>query len=689
MGVTVSPDRSSAPCPSPEPGSDPERPSKVRFLDRRLQPVVDAIGLTFALAAAYLLRWEFSPDVEIVRQFVVVLPLVLLVEGVALYVAGVYSLIWRYFGMLDFRRVVKAVGFSMVPLLCLRLFAPGLLLPFRVPLSIILINGVLAMAAVAGVRLAWRILVEERRRGEDVKRGAAPKARKPALFVGAGRDGVLAIRDLAARGNIEIDVKGFVDDDPGKAGTVVHGIPVLGTTADIPRLVREYDIEQVVITISQGNRAGILKVVGACEKAGVKARIIPGLFDILQGRVGVKSIREVQIEDLLGREPVRLGKGAVRGMLAGRTVMVTGAGGSIGSELCRQALRFSPARILLVERSEPALYEIDRELRARHQDLPVVPLIADVADRARMQQVFSQWTPDVVIHAAAHKHVPMMELNVGEAIHNNVSGTRVTAELAADHGVATFVLVSTDKAVNPTSVMGTTKRLAELVVQALEGRSKTRFVAVRFGNVLGSAGSVIPLFREQIARGGPVTVTHPDMKRYFMTIPEASQLVLEAGALAEGGEVFVLDMGEPVKVLSLAEDMIRLSGLRPYEDVDIHFTGVRPGEKLFEELGTSAEQVRQTAHPKIFVGRIVKPHATFLPTEVDRLTSLARKATEAELRNELMKAVPEATLRLPEHPPSSDSGAARLRPETVRKGPGQAAPAATPRAPRKDPLPLN
>jgi FlaA1/EpsC-like NDP-sugar epimerase len=427
------------------------------------------------------------------------------------------------------------------------------------------------MAAVAGVR-SWRITSRHRRDG--TRSSTAPNQKGP-LFVGAGRDGVLAARPRGP-GNVEIDVRASsTTTRQGRYRRPRHS--VLGTADITPRprerhrAGRHHHLAGQPGRHPQGRRA--------CEKAGVKARIIPGLFDILQGRVGIKAIREVQIEDLLGREPVRLGKGAVRGMLAGRTVMITGAGGSIGSELCRQAMRFSPARLLLVERSEPALYEIDRELRARYQDLPVVPLIADVADRARMQQVFSQWTPDVVVHAAAHKHVPMMELNVGEAIHNTVSASPPSFASTAWRRSSSS---PPTKAVNPTSV------------RARLSACRARRPGLVFEDPLRRVGSatcwqrrqVIP-FREQIARGGPVTVTHPDMKRYFMTIPEASQLVLEAGALADGGEVFLLDMGEPVKVLSLAEDMIRLSGLRPYEDVDIHFTGVRPGEKLFESCNSA------------------------------------------------------------------------------------------------------
>ena len=383
-----------------------------------------------------------------------------------------------------------------------------------------------------------------------------------------------------------------------------------------------------------------------CERIPVRVRIIPGLLEILQGNVEVSRIRDIQIEDLLGREPVRLDEISTREFLTGKVVMVTGAGGSIGAELARQVARFKPSRLLLVERAEFVLFDIDRELRSNHSDLDIIPLVADICDEARMRCIFQRHRAAVVIHAAAHKHVPMMECNAAEAVKNNVLGTKLLAELAGEFGVEVFVLISTDKAVRPSSVMGAAKRFAELVVQHLGQQYSTRFVAVRFGNVIGSGGSVVQIFREQIQKGLPLTVTHPDMVRYFLTIPEAVQLVLQASAMAEGGEIYILDMGGPVRILDLAKDTITLSGLKPFEDIDIVFTGVRPGEKLFEELKTTEEEIVKTRHPKIFIGRIATLPGEKIAAGLTELHYLARNNEEQALRKFLNEFLPEANLKV-------------------------------------------
>jgi FlaA1/EpsC-like NDP-sugar epimerase len=376
----------------------------------------------------------------------------------------------------------------------------------------------------------------------------------------------------------------------------------------------------------------------------VKVRVIPDLSEILEGRVKVSRIRDLQIEDLLGREPVQLDEDETARFLSGKTVMVTGAGGSIGSELARQVARFLPAKLLLVERAEFALFDIDRELSRSWPKLPQVPLVADVCDRARMSTIFAAYNPQIVFHAAAHKHVPMMECNATEAVKNNVLGTNLLGELSGQFGVEAFVLISTDKAVRPRSVMGASKRVAELVIQDLDRRFLTRFLAVRFGNVIGSAGSVIPIFREQILNGGPVTVTHPDMTRYFMTIPEATQLVLQAGAMGTGGEIFILDMGEPVRILDLAKEAITLSGLRPFDDIEIIFTGMRPGEKLLEQLEINEEHLSKTRHPKIFIGKIAGYPDGQVRLALECLTQLASNGADAELCEFLNNFLPEANL---------------------------------------------
>ena len=432
---------------------------------------------------------------------------------------------------------------------------------------------------------------------------------------------------IAGRHDSELEIWGFVEDDPRSRGGRVSGFKVLGTTEDLPRFIDDIDVEQVVITLDNADGKEIRRIVDLCSELGVRTQIVPSLDELALGKVSITRLRDVQIDDLLGREPVVLDSANLNGLLAGRTVMVTGAGGSIGSELVRQIVKFDPSKVILIERSEYSMFQITREFEEVGSGSPeIAPVIADVRDGSRMRQLFEEHRPEVVFHAAAHKHVSLMENNVVEAVTNNSFATEQLGNIAGEAGVKHFVLVSTDKAVNPTSVMGATKRLAEIVVQDLNRRfAETSFVAVRFGNVLGSAGSVVPIFQEQIRRGGPVTVTDPEMTRYFMTIPEASQLVMQAAALGSGGEIFVLDMGEPVKILDLAKDMIRLSGLVPFEDIDITYTGVRQGEKLFEELEMTGEDLERTRHPKIFIGDI----APFTSEEVSQMFAAFRRAVEA------------------------------------------------------------
>lgn len=614
-----------------------------KFLSRRVQVAMDAGAIAAAFALAYVLRFEFAIPPNHLHGLLVQLPWVLVAQVACLFAFGVYNLIWRYVGLAELRRFVAASAAGAVPLLVARVGLPDALADLRVPVSVTLMTAVFGFGGVLGLRVLRRIVYERFER-ESTARERRREKRKPVLLAGAGRAGVLAAREIAGRGDLDIEVKGFVDDDPEKLGSVVNDVKVLGRTDEIPRLVRELGIDHVVITIAKGSRADILRIVEICDRVPVKARIIPGLYEILGGRVSTSAIRDVEIEDLLGREAVQLDTQALQGFLGGKTVMVTGAGGSIGSELVRQAARYEPARLLLVERAEPFLFEIEQDMKRHFPGVEVVPLIADVGDEDRMRQLFARHRPEVVLHAAAHKHVPMMEGNPGEAVKNNVLGTRTLGQVAAEAEVETFVLISTDKAVNPSSVMGASKRVAELVVQGLDEKHETKFVAVRFGNVLGSTGSVIPIFREQIRRGGPVTVTHPRMTRYFMTIPEAAQLVLQAGAIGEGGEIFILDMGQPVRIIDVARDMIRLSGLRPDEDIEILITGLRPGEKLFEELGTTEDKVEKTRHPKIFVGKIPRMTPAHVEAGVEALAAAGRKGDGDEVRRALSDLVPEAKL---------------------------------------------
>jgi FlaA1/EpsC-like NDP-sugar epimerase len=616
-----------------------------------LQFLLDVLVLTIAFVVAYLLRFDFAIPPEWLHHVLVQWTFVVFLQFAALNLAGGRSFIWRYTGIAHVKSFLYAAGISFSIVLLLRLGLPKHFQEWRVPLSVNIIDTLLAFGGALGLRVFRRSLFEryEKRKWARLTNGSNLK--KPVLLIGAGQAGVLVAREIERRADVDLEIKGFVDDDPGKQKRSVTGdIKVLGTTHALPRLVRDLDIDHVVITIAQATRQDIQRIVETCEKIPVKVRIIPGLYEILQGRVEVSRIRDVQIEDLLGREPVQLDEQSLSHLLNGKTVMVTGAGGSIGAELARQVARFQPAQLLLVERAEFGLFNIERELRENDAPLTLLPLVADVCDDGRMRAIFKAHRPQVILHAAAHKHVPLMEHNPGEAVKNNVLATCKLGELAGEFGAEVFVLISTDKAVCPTSVMGATKRLAELVIQDLNLRSSTRFVAVRFGNVIGSAGSVIPIFREQIRKGGPVTITDKRMKRYFMTIPEASQLVLQAGAIGRtgnGGDVFILQMGEPVRILDLAESLITLSGFKPHEEIRIVETGRRPGEKLYEDLTIKEEDVASTQHPKIFINKIANRPAEDIRRALERLAELSKNGHERELRGYLNELLPEAQLDVP------------------------------------------
>jgi FlaA1/EpsC-like NDP-sugar epimerase len=619
---------------------------KARILSRPAQFALDLTVLVGAFVITYLLRYDFVIPSQEIRHGLTQLPFVVSLQFTLLIVFGVYAFIWRYIGIAEVKAFANAALWSALPLLVLRVGLPEQYQSWRVPLSVIVVDTIIAFSSIIGVRVLRRIVYEQYEIKQKEAYALDNQKKKSILLIGAGRAGVLAAKEIQNRGDIDLVIKGFVDDDTNKRRAVVHGVKVLGTTQDLPRLVRELEIDHVVISIAQASRQNFRRILDICEQIPVKVRIIPGLYEILQGKVKVSRIRDIQIEDLLGREPVQLDEQNLLDFLSGKRVMVTGAGGSIGSELARQIARFGPASMLLVERAEFALFNVERELREATPSLSIIPLVADICDEARMRHLFSTYEPQVILHAAAHKHVPMMETNPTEAVKNNVLGTRRIGELAGEFGVEVFVLISTDKAVRPKSIMGATKRVAELVVQNLNECFRTRYVAVRFGNVIGSAGSVIPIFRDQIRKGGPVTVTHKDMKRYFMTIPEAAQLVLQAGAMGEGGEIFILDMGEPVSILDLAKETINLSGLRPYEDIDIVFTGLRAGEKLFEELDTAEERMTKTRHPKIFIGKIAPYPEEQVQQALHRLIILSKGGHEPELYRFLSELLPEAELEI-------------------------------------------
>jgi FlaA1/EpsC-like NDP-sugar epimerase len=506
------------------------------------------------------------------------------------------------------------------------------------PRTIILLDWLLSMAFVGGLRFSIRTV------REVAVQNAVPASgekRRRILVLGAGDAGEMLMRDIQRAYARRYEPVGFLDDSDLKQNAAIHGVPVLGPLALAPEIATREKVDEIILAIPSLRGRELRRIVEMCRPTGAAIRTLPDVSSLIDGEVTVNQLHEVKIEDLLGREPVTLDTEAIGDFLHDQVVLVTGAGGSIGSELCRQICRFGPKKLLLVEQAENALFLIDRAIHAEFPEVDAVPYLADICDSRRLENIFQRETPDVVFHAAAHKHVPMMETNPGEAIKNNVFGTKKVADVADRYRVKKFVMVSTDKAVNPTSVMGVSKRVAEIYVQALSQRSKTHYVTVRFGNVLGSAGSVVPLFKEQIAKGGPVTVTHPEMTRYFMTIPEACQLILQAGTMGNGGEIFILDMGQPVKIVDLARDLIRLSGLQEGEDIEIKFSGVRPGEKLFEELAIKEELVDKTVHPKIFVGRFKAYDWQLVEACLKELHALSDGGDRERIRRAFRLLVPE------------------------------------------------
>ncbi len=605
-----------------------------RLLRRRL-PFIVAINaaivvLAFYLAFAVHVEYMTAPaTMAVLRRM---LPAVLLIKLLVFWRYGLFRGWWRYVSMEDVIAIFKANVVASAVVIAYAVFVHRL---DHIPRSTLLLDGLFCFTFIAGIRFAVRAWREHFLPMGD----GAGQTR--VLIAGAGDAGLMIARELRMNRKLNYLAVGFVDDDKRKRHATLHGLPVLGRCKDIAAICAREQVDEVVIAIPSATGRQVSRIVQFCRAAGVRYKTLPSVGGLLDGSVSVQQLKDVSLEDLLGREQVHLDDEIISACLRDKRVLVTGAGGSIGSELCRQIVNFAPAQLVMFDNGETALFNIDKELRALAPRLEVVAVVGDIRYRARVEAIFAEYRPQVVFHAAAYKHVPLMELNPAEAVNNNVRGTMVMAQTANNHAVERFVMISTDKAVNPTNVMGASKRAAEKFVQALAATSVTRFVTVRFGNVLGSNGSVIPTFTEQIKAGGPVTVTHKEITRFFMTIPEAAQLVLQAGSMGAGGEIFLLDMGEPVKILDLAKELIRLSGKEPYRDIDIEFTGLRPGEKLYEELLLAGEGVKPTAHEKICVAAAVHEDAATLEEQLEQLFAAARRLDLVAVLDWLQRIVPE------------------------------------------------
>ncbi len=604
----------------------------------------DAIATVLAWSLAYLLRFNFELPSQFVAELQQTVLWVVPIQLLIFWRFNLYQGIWRYASTTDLRRIFLAVMLSaaVIPLMFVMLR-----LNLVIPRSVLVINPLLLILLMGGGRFVYRLWKEQRLYGDFKLHG------EPVLLLGAGDAAASLAKDMLK--NADWRLVGFLDDDTSKHGLTLNGVRILGALDSLPEWAGRLGVSQVIIAMPSSSHQQRKRAIQLCNQARLKALTVPSFDDLMSGKVSVSQLRAIELDDLLGRDPVVLDDAGLHALLGGKAVMVTGAGGSIGSEMCRQIARFSPAKLVLFETSEFALYTIEQDLKQSFPALHFVCLMGDVRDAARVDEVMQQHQPSVLFHAAAYKHVPLMEQhNAWQAIRNNVLGTWTVARAAQQHGVSKFVMISTDKAVNPANVMGASKRLAEMVCQALQENhrssadngEKTKFVIVRFGNVLGSTGSVIPKFRAQIAQGGPVTVTHPEITRYFMSIPEAAQLVLQAGLMGHGGEIFVLDMGEPVKITDLAKELIRLSGFTE-EEIKIEFSGLRPGEKLYEELLADSEHTLPTPHPKLRIAQARQADADWLLKLLGwvAVTTMPDDAVRATLRQ-----------WVPEYKPGEDAG---------------------------------
>ncbi|MBN1829232.1 MAG: polysaccharide biosynthesis protein [Deltaproteobacteria bacterium] len=600
--------------------------------------VFDACLVCFSYVLSYLLRFEGSIPAQqlalLKSTLVFILPLKLLV----FMLFSVYRGMWRYTSYSDLMNVLK--GSSVSSLLIVGIVA--FVYRFQgFSRSIFFMDWLLTVICIGGIRICVRIVLFDKtvRMFFDKEKWKSSKKKKRLLIVGAGSAGEKILREIQESSKSAFLPIGFLDDDTHKISRTIHGLPVLGTTEDIAKYYDRFD--EIVIAVPSISSKDMRRIVELCDSTGKKYRIVPGIWELVEGKVLIDRIRKVSVADLMGREEVELDTASIEEILAGKNVLVTGAGGSIGSELVRQIYRFKPRALSLLDFSEYNIFRLENEFRQRNGGLTIQPYLVDIRDKNSLRYVFERFEPEVIFHAAAYKHVPIMEMHPWEAIRNNVAGTLNLASLAAEHNCECFVLVSTDKAVRPTNVMGATKRICEMIALCMNVRWRKRYLAVRFGNVLASSGSALPLFQEQIRRGGPVTITHPEMSRYFMSIPEAAQLVLQASSMGKGGEIFILDMGKPMKVLDVAKDLIRLSGFEPERDIPIEFIGVRPGEKLYEELITEGEGIAPTGHKKIFVLEGASCDYDQLMAEVAELISVSEGYDAHAIKAMLKKIVPE------------------------------------------------
>ena len=595
--------------------------------------LMDMLIITAAGPLAIYVRYNlfFEPQaIEFIENIFQYLPVNLILTVIVFAAFRLYQGIWKYASASDLVNIILACLVSAVTQ------TVGMtLMGLRFPRSYPFMYFAVLTAGISMFRFTYRILAYFRQK----QQGLIREGKTNTMIVGAGEAGNTLLKELQNSKFVEQNVCCLVDDDPGKIGKYLRGVLVAGNRKDICRLAEEYHIDEIMIAIPSASHAEIQELLDICSQTSCKLKVLPGIYQLVNGEVSVSKLRNVEIEDLLGREPIDTQVESIMGYVSGKVVLVTGGGGSIGSELCRQIARHEPKQLVIFDIYENNAYDIQQELKRDYPELNLVVLIGSVRNTHRINGVFEKYRPQIVYHAAAHKHVPLMEDSPNEAIKNNVMGTYKTAQAAEKEGGSRFVLISPDKAVNPTNIMGASKRLCEMVIQMMNNRSKTEFVAVRFGNVLGSNGSVIPLFKKQIEEGGPVTVTHPDIIRYFMTIPEAVSLVLQAGARAKGGEIFVLDMGKPVKILDLALNLIRLSGLKPYEDIDIVFTGLRPGEKLYEELLMDEEGLQSTDNKLIHIGKPIDFDEELFIHQLEELDELSRMDSP-KIKEKVMEVVP-------------------------------------------------